>query len=145
MRGSKRSRHGHTRRGWSSATYNSWSSAWSRCSHITSPNYQWYGGKGITVCDRWRSFALFLADMGERPPGTSLDRINSNGDYEPGNCRWATATEQNNYKRKLSYSQVRQIRWLKEMGYSNRHIGRMYTVSERYIRQLEAGIYRVTN
>jgi hypothetical protein len=65
-----------------------------RCRNPKSKIYRYYGGRGIAVCDRWRSFENFLADLGERPEGTTLDRINVNGNYEPGNCRWATAKEQ---------------------------------------------------
>ncbi|WP_310625772.1 hypothetical protein [Limnohabitans sp.] len=83
-----------------SPTYNSWRSMLARCSDSTHRNFKDYGGRGITVCKQWReSFESFLADMGERPPDTSIDRINTNGNYEPSNCRWATRTEQNRNKR----------------------------------------------
>lgn len=66
-----------------------------RCNDPKSDQYKWYGAKGVTVCDRWqRSFANFLADMGERPVGKTIDRAESEGNYEPTNCRWATKQEQ---------------------------------------------------
>lgn len=79
------------------AEYRSWLAMMQRCYLANSSRYRNYGAKGIKVCERWRtSFEAFLADMGPRPVGTSLDRFpNQKGDYEPGNCRWATAKQQN--------------------------------------------------
>lgn len=71
-----------------------------RCYHESDDSYQYYGARQISVCDRWRtSFDAFLVDMGERPAGTTLDRIDVNGNYEPGNCRWAGALQQAANKR----------------------------------------------
>ena len=65
-----------------------------RCNNKRNKAYVHYGGRGIRVCDRWNDFGKFLADMGEKPPGRSLDRIDVNGNYEPSNCRWADARTQ---------------------------------------------------
>ena len=95
-------KHGHNRNAKPSRTYKSWIAMISRCYRVNDCHYPNYAGRGITVCDRWRnSFENFLADMGERPEGLSLDRFPDNdGSYFLENCRWATPKEQANNRRK---------------------------------------------
>ena len=81
--------------------HNTWLSMIQRCTNPKNTAYRNYGARGITVCARWRnSFEAFLADMGDRPEGKTLDRINNDGNYEPGNCRWATKKQQCRNSRK---------------------------------------------
>ena len=86
--------HGHTRGYHYSGTYRSWQDMKVRCLNPNSPVWKYYGGRGITVCDRWMEFINFLSDLGERPIGYTLERVDNSKGYEPLNCKWATRKEQ---------------------------------------------------
>lgn len=119
-------KHGHSpSEGGFSPEYRTWNHIKTRCHNPKSIGYQNYGGRGIRVCRRWRnSFILFLKDVGLKPsPFHSIDRINPNGNYEPGNCRWATAKEQANNKRNnrlitIDGKTLNLAQWVEKMGIS---------------------------
>lgn len=114
----RRRTHGMT----GSPTYIIWTNMKARCLNESAPYYKNYGGRGIKVCDRWKdSFENFLEDMGERPEGLTLERIDSNGNYEPSNCKWDNWTNQMNNRRvnrKVTYDGRTQTiaQWSREVG-----------------------------
>ena len=90
-----------------SSTYRSWSSMKSRCNNPNYHKYRIYGARGIKICERWNDFRNFYADMGVKPDGKTLDRIDNDGNYTPENCRWATPKEQsrnNSRNNKITYN-----------------------------------------
>lgn len=109
---SGKKRHGK----YGSPEHRAWSSMIRRCTNPTQRAYKNYGGRGIVVCERWlKSFECFLEDMGRLPPDHTLDRIDNDGNYEPGNCRWATKTTQANNTRRNHFIE---------------HAGRRQTIAE---------------
>ena len=85
-----------------SREYRSWASMKQRCENPNHKRFSDWGGRGISVCDRWQRFENFISDMGPRPEGHSIDREDNDGNYEPGNCRWATRSQQQKNRRNFS-------------------------------------------
>ena len=131
-------KHGHAGRGQRSGTYTSWYQMLARCEKPDHPRYPGWGGRGITVCKRWHEFSVFLADMGERPAGTTLGRIKNDQGYEPGNCRWEISLQQSRNKTntKLTWDAVAEIHSIYTAGgTSQRELGRRYGVSSQAVRK----------
>jgi len=138
--------HGHTCRQEDgrkeSPTYRSWMAMKSRCNLEGRPNADRYKDRGVKVCDRWMDFANFLADMGERPAGTTLDRWpDMAGDYAPGNCRWATPCEQarNTRHTKLTLETAIEVAALRLRGVACKKIAKRYGISESLPREIAKG------
>jgi hypothetical protein len=101
--------HGNAPRGAQSPEYRVWCSMVARCTLPTEKSWANYGGRGITVCKRWQKFENFLADMGPRPAGTTIERVNNDKGYSPSNCRWATKAEQARNTRRTRFITYRKV------------------------------------
>lgn len=139
-------RHGHTHRDgksiYCSPTYYSWYAMLLRCEHSDHPAYARYGAKGVTICPRWHAFVNFLADKGERPDGTSLDRYpDRNGDYWPENTRWATPAEQSRNRdvTKLTFEAVQEILGRLEHGEHEDSIAERFDLCRKSVNDIRNG------
>lgn len=117
-------------------TYQCWLDMIARCTRTTNPAWEDYGGRGISVHPSWMEFSNFVADMGEKPDGLTLDRKNNDGPYSPDNCRWATPQEQaqNQRVRKDNKTGVRGVHWFAKRGLYQVHLcvsGRNKTIGSR--------------
>jgi len=136
-----RVKHGDCRRGYRHYIYNIWISIKDRCFNPKKKQFKDYGGRGITMYSEWiNNYPKFkeyiLTNLGERPEGMTLDRINNDGNYEPNNLRWATQLQQCEDHRKLNELQISIIKHLLKDGLPQRYLGKLFNVSQTTVRRV---------
>jgi len=139
-------RHGHRGTGATSPEYQSWRAMWQRVRARQGSDWKSYGARGITVCERWEKFQAFLADMGPRPVGMTIDRIDNSRNYEPENCRWASRRQQVLNRAvpcKLSDEKVAEIRRRLGDGHRQCDLAREFGVRKETIHSIKTNrIYK---
>ena len=138
--GQGNTRHGHAPTGHRSPEYRAWSAMLERCTNERHAAWNDYGGRGISVCERWRSFDAFLSDMGPRPSRQhTLDRVNNDGNYEPANCRWATWTQQARNRRGITKPNIEEVISMSKSGLSRMRIARATGLTPTTVERIVTG------
>lgn len=122
-------------------TYGTWRSMLRRCETPHDPSYDRYGAMGVAVCERWHDYDAFLADMGPKPDGTVIDRIDNDRGYSPDNCRWATHKESSRNRRstKLNHQATAVIRWARRAGKNISLVSRLYGINRPHAQRILDG------
>ena len=132
--------HGHTQRGKRTATYSSWEAMKDRCNRKKCKAYPNYGGRGIRYCTEWEDFSVFLADMGEKPQGFTLERINNDGHYTKANCQWVPMSQQSRNRRGvLTQGKVLMIRKMLRDGLPQRKIATLIGCHQTTVSLINSG------